>query len=690
MVKNFTYDTFNRLTAVQYTNTSGGADPFNTPPVSYGYDAGGSGAFALTRLTSITEGPATPTPVNSHTFTYDNLGRITKDAQSIDQKPYNVQYAYNLASQITSITYPSTHVVVQTYDAIGRLCSIGASGSACTAGTRYLSGLTYNAAGEALGLTMGNGVQGNFTYNDHLQLATLRYFKSGQSTDILNLGYDCTSATQQYNNGQIQAMHYFTQPGTEDQTKSESFTYDQLGRLKAAQTLTVNSTAGSKTWSLDWTYDRFGNRLTQHMDAGDPTLPVSQPTLTVNSATNRITNTGYTYDNAGNMTSDSANTYTFDGANRLTKINGTGPAYTYFGPQRIKKVAGSTTTRYIYSGSKVIAEYTGTTNPTLSTEYVYAGSQLLTTIVGNTTTYHHPDHLSNRAESNSSGTRTRTFGQLPFGETWYETGTADKWKFTTYERDSGTGETGLDYANFRFYSSGMARFISPDFLAGHPGEPHSLNRYAYTLGDPVNMVDPLGLMGGPFCWTYWVGELLMESCMPEPSFERDGIDYPDGGGGPISSQRPPACNGVTIGDLLYDTPTKNKRADGTHDTGAEHIYKYHIDGDPVEKSQYTNDVPPTPPALMLPNVIATNAATFDLGDFSQDPKNPKSNITVTYRFPEYPYDIPGTNITIKGLGRMAKKMGGDITPWNTLVLGPDCRFVVTSYPGLPGTGGKNP
>jgi hypothetical protein len=80
--------------------------------------------------------------------------------------------------------------------------------------------------------------------------------------------------------------------------------------------------------------------------------------------------------------------------------------------------------------------------------YPFRESQVLGTIAGSTTTYHHPDHLSNRAETNSSGTRTRTFGQLPFGETWYETGTADKWKFASYERDSGTGETGLDYANF--------------------------------------------------------------------------------------------------------------------------------------------------------------------------------------------------------------------------------------------------
>src|ERR1044071_4933336 len=94
-------------------------------------------------------------------------------------------------------------------------------------------------------------------------------------------------------------------------------------------------------------------------------------------------------------------------------------------------------------------------------------------IAGSTTTYHHPDHLSNRAETNSSGTRTRTFGQLPFGETWYETGTVDKGKLTGYAHDSGTGETGLDYANFRYYASAQGRFMSADFLGGHPGAPQS-------------------------------------------------------------------------------------------------------------------------------------------------------------------------------------------------------------------------
>ncbi|HWS17454.1 MAG TPA: RHS repeat-associated core domain-containing protein, partial [Candidatus Elarobacter sp.] len=77
--------------------------------------------------------------------------------------------------------------------------------------------------------------------------------------------------------------------------------------------------------------------------------------------------------------------------------------------------------------------------------------------------------------------------------TWYETTPVDKWKFTSYERDSGTGETGLDYANFRYYASGQGRFMSADLVGGNIRVPQTLNRYSYVLNDPVNANDPLGL-----------------------------------------------------------------------------------------------------------------------------------------------------------------------------------------------------
>ena len=155
-------------------------------------------------------------------------------------------------------------------------------------------------------------------------------------------------------------------------------------------------------------------------------------------------------------------------------------------------VGGGATTRYIYSGSKPIAEYVGSTNPTLSKEYIYAGSTLLATIAGTSTTYHHPDLLSNRAETDSSGAPVRSFGHFPYGEAWYES-SIDLMKFTTYSRDSGTGESGLDYAMFRQYNAGQGRFMSTDILAGHAGAPQSTNRYSYAGNDPINFADPLGL-----------------------------------------------------------------------------------------------------------------------------------------------------------------------------------------------------
>src|SRR6185312_10018886 len=72
---------------------------------------------------------------------------------------------------------------------------------------------------------------------------------------------------------------------------------------------------------------------------------------------------------------------------------------------------------------------------------------------------------------------------------WYDT-TSNKWKFTTYERDS---ESQNDYALARYYVNRMGRFNSPDPLSGSINNPQMLNRYAYTIGDPINSSDPTGL-----------------------------------------------------------------------------------------------------------------------------------------------------------------------------------------------------
>jgi RHS repeat-associated protein len=491
----FTYsDPLNRLTGISYSD--------GTPPVTFSYDAGGQAAFALGRLTNITEDVAGATNPNARTFTYDSRGRTASVTNTIAGQNYLVQHGYNSADQTTSLIYPSGRIVNFGYDKIGRLISIADS---TNTGNPYLTinSSDYNSAGLAKKLTYGNGVISGLNYNDHLQISNVSYATPAAppaTPDILNLAYDFGAS----NNGQIQTIHYYNSAGVEDTTKSVSYSYDPWFRLLQAQT--VNQTSSS-SWMLQWSYDRFGNRMTQ---GGTGNAIVSQPQLTFDAATNHIT--GFCYDNAGNLTDETAcpasgspHRYTYDASNRLTSVNnGSAVAtYTYFGPFRISKSAGTTNTVYVYSSGAPLAEYApGALPNNPSREYIYGGLGMLASISNGTTTYFHPDHLSNRAETNAAGAISRTLGTFPFGDSWYDSNPVEKWKFTTYERDTAAGETGLDYATARSYESGLARFTSPDPYLGSMDlrNPQSLNRYAYVVNNPVNLMDPTGLdpTGGPY------------------------------------------------------------------------------------------------------------------------------------------------------------------------------------------------
>ena len=74
-------------------------------------------------------------------------------------------------------------------------------------------------------------------------------------------------------------------------------------------------------------------------------------------------------------------------------------------------------------------------------------------------------------------------------------------KFTSYERDG----NGSDEAMFRRYNRWHSRFDQPDPYNGSYSltNPQSFNRYAYVQGDPVNFVDPSGLIAGPGSCGYY-------------------------------------------------------------------------------------------------------------------------------------------------------------------------------------------
>jgi RHS repeat-associated protein len=332
-----------------------------------------------------------------------------------------------------------------------------------------------------------------------------RPFVHRRRAPFFALAYSYGAATS--NNGQVTSI-----TDNVDNGRSVTYTYDALYRLKIAETV---GSANFPKWGLEWTYDRYGNRTAQSTYSGCQ-APMVCPTssFAVSTTTNRITDTGYSYDANGNMTADGRNALAYDAENRLitNTYQGATTAYAHDGAGlRVKKCAPNctsptSTTVYVFSGAKVIAEYeNGAAVGSPTREYIYSGSALIAIHEGSSLKYQMADHLSARVVTDGNGNVLEQRAHFSYGELWYAKDgagnniTPDRWQFTSYERDA---ESLNDYAIFRSYINRFGRFNQPDPVSGSITNPQSLNRYAYVQNDPVNLTDPLGLwVGGPG-WAY--------------------------------------------------------------------------------------------------------------------------------------------------------------------------------------------
>jgi len=113
---------------------------------------------------------------------------------------------------------------------------------------------------------------------------------------------------------------------------------------------------------------------------------------------------------------------------------------------------------------------------------VYFGGMLLGTTTGYAVSDADliKDRLGSAQPSYAYGTDTGSGQQTSPGD-----------DFATYWKDSSSG---FEYAMNRYYSAGYGRFLTVDPFGGSArvGNPGSMNRYSYALGDPVNLVDPTG------------------------------------------------------------------------------------------------------------------------------------------------------------------------------------------------------
>lgn len=123
------YDALNRPLRRWYNGSSSPSSSINNDPalpagvgssfeVTYSYDAPGV-SNSKGRLTSVISN------VSSYNYSsYDALGRAVGGSQITETHVYAMSYAYDLAGNMTSQTYPSGRVVASEYDGAGRLAGV--------------------------------------------------------------------------------------------------------------------------------------------------------------------------------------------------------------------------------------------------------------------------------------------------------------------------------------------------------------------------------------------------------------------------------------------------------------------------------------------------------------------------------------------------------------------------------------
>jgi RHS repeat-associated protein len=478
-----TYDALNRQITRSYSDS--------TPSVTFEYDAS-TASHSKGRLTKVSSS------ISETSYTgFDENGNLLSSMQKTDNVSYPSSYKYNLSGSLTEQVYPSGRLVRSFVNSSGDITTVS-SRTAVPWMTPYVTDISYNATHLIKALRLGNHLWESAVINSRNQVEQLKVGTSATDGSLLNLSYEY---------GELQTN------GTVDTTKNtgnvakqtinfsglanpfvQAYKYDSLDRITEAKE-TVN---GSQTWIQQFGYDRYGNRTSLSQTLNGQSLAMTSTTLpAVDASTNRFDDENYEYDAAGNLIRDAmGRQFIFNGDNKQTKVqdsqDNTIGEYSYDGNgKRVKKITDTETTIFVYDGlGKLIGEYStaSASSPTIS--YTATDS------IG-----------SPRVITDQQGQVVSRRDFMPFGEelpseSTYRTGARKygqvdgvRQKFTGYQRDN---ETGIDFAEARYYYNNHGRFTAVDPLtaSGKSSDPQTFNRYVYVLNNPERLKDPTGLQAG--------------------------------------------------------------------------------------------------------------------------------------------------------------------------------------------------
>jgi RHS repeat-associated protein len=464
------------------------------------------------------------------TFGYEPWGRLKEEKQypttSSSTPDRTITYAYDLDGNQTSVTddgVQSGAMLTSTYDALNR--RLDETIKYLPGGDRVLE-RRYDRFGNRRELTLqdGSAITSTETFNRLNQLAsanlagntlTFSYFANDELQQIsfpagVTRGYTwhanglVDAITVSGPSGQIDQFDYTYDDVRNVDTMTDAdgvhdFNYDGLKRLTSASR---PSGVGLPTES--YVHDRVGNRK-------DP----ANASLYAYDVGNRITASPgrtYVFDADGNLAtrSDGA-TFTHDMRNRLAAFAKGSVSATYLYDaegRRIRKTVGSTTTWFLWDGSKLLAEFSSAGVRQKRYDYVGPDVTPIQMQDSNGTYVLHNDHLD--TPRLLTGASAQTVWKARYESSGKALVESDpdgnsvpvtmNLRFPGQYEDE---ESGLHYNLMRDYDPALGSYIQSDPIGVKGG----VNLYSYVDRNPINRTDPTGLKwcSGSFVRHFYTG-----------------------------------------------------------------------------------------------------------------------------------------------------------------------------------------